>query len=191
MRLYKHKDYNEYVNIQTNVNKGKIKLVWVKGKEIDSIVNHIKGNIKDPKFGICHGVRNAYEVEQFRKKLNINVIGTEISDTAGKFDNTIQWDFHNIKDEWVDGVDFIYSNSFDHSYDPSMCLDKWMSCTKKDGVCYIHWGHDNTTIKGYNASDCFSASEKECRKMFNKKYIIVDEICSIPSRIIFAIKHKD
>jgi hypothetical protein len=45
-------------------------------------------------------------------------MGTEISDTAGQFPYTIQWDFHKTKAEWIDATDFIYSNCFDHSYDP-------------------------------------------------------------------------
>ena len=65
------------------------------------------------------------------------VIGTEISDTAAEFPHTIQWDFHETKPEWVDSVDFIYSNSFDHSYDPEMCLNVWMNCVRQGGVCII------------------------------------------------------
>ncbi|MBK6621188.1 MAG: hypothetical protein IPG32_10020 [Saprospirales bacterium] len=50
--------------------------------------------------------------------MNCEVIGTEISDSASKFSHTIEWDFHEVKPEWIGRADFIYSNSFDHSYDP-------------------------------------------------------------------------
>jgi hypothetical protein len=72
------------------------------------------------------------------------VIGTEISDTATQFPHTIQWDFHETKPEWIDAVDFIYSNSFDHSYDPQRCLNAWMSCLKKGGLCILEHSSDNS-----------------------------------------------
>lgn len=31
----------------------------------------------------------------------------------------------------------MYSNSFDHSYDPEKCLNAWMSCLTRSGVCVI------------------------------------------------------
>jgi len=64
-------------------------------------------------------------------------MGTEISDTATQFPNTIQWDFHEVKPEWVGAVDFIYSNSFDHTYDPERCLNAWMSCVRSGGMCIL------------------------------------------------------
>ena len=36
------------------------------------------------------------------------MIDTEISETAEQFPNTIQWDFHKVKPEWLSSVDFIY-----------------------------------------------------------------------------------
>ena len=52
-------------------------------------------------------------------KKDVKVIGTEIaSDAENRFPNTIEWDFHNVKDEWLNNVDFIYSNSFDQQIVP-------------------------------------------------------------------------
>ena len=86
-------------------------------------------------------------------------------------------------------VDFIYSNSFDHSYDPTMCLDKWMKCIKKGkGVCFIHWM--STNANKIDAADCFAATLKEFGDLFNKKYQVVEQF-GRRGRIIFMIKHKD
>ncbi|HSG28675.1 MAG TPA: hypothetical protein VLA34_09360, partial [Candidatus Krumholzibacterium sp.] len=57
--------------------------------------------------------------------------------TATRFPHTIQWDFHEVKEEWIDALDFIYSNSFDHTYDPEKCLNAWMSCIRPGGVCML------------------------------------------------------
>lgn len=189
MKIYKHKDYDEYREAQIDKNLRKLGLVWIKESEMNLLVKHIKENLPEAKFGLCHGVRNAWEVQELRRRLGMEVIGTEISHTAESFDNTIEWDFHEVKDEWLNNVDFIYSNSFDHSYDPEMCLDRWMSCLNSGGVCYIHWNHTNARPKALDAADCFNATKDEYRNLINKKYDVVDEFAH-PNRTIFAIKHR-
>jgi len=137
-------DYEKYREIQTAGNKRKINNVWVREGNIEFLSNYIKKSLPDVKFGICHGTRNGKEQEWFRKYLGCEVIGTEISDTAEKFPHTIQWDFHEVKPEWIDSVDFIYSNSLDHSFDPEKCLNAWMSCVKPGGLCILEHGRLHT-----------------------------------------------
>lgn len=64
---------------------------------------------------LCHGTRNEKEQKLFLKKYpNAEIVGTEISHTAKDFPLTVQWDFHDIKDEWI-GKFFIFfkgRNSF-------------------------------------------------------------------------------
>lgn len=133
-------DYDRYRQIQEEGNKRKIRNIWVLEPNIAYLSDYIRGLIPAPAFGICHGSRRGKEQEWFRKYLGCEVIGTEISDTAETFPHTIQWDFHEVKPEWIDSVDFIYSNSFDHSYDPEKCLNAWMSCVREGGVCIIEHG---------------------------------------------------
>jgi len=189
MKLYKHENYKEYKKAQIEKNTRKINHVWVKPQEIKMVVKRIRRFIPKVSFGICHGVRNAWEVQEFRRILKADVIGTDIAPSANEFDHTIQWDFHELKEEWKNNVDFIYSNSFDHSYDPEACLDIWMKCIRKRaGVCFIHWM--STNANKIDAADCFAGTLADYRKMLNKKYQIVDEFGG-KGRIIFAIKHKD
>ena len=135
-------DYERYKKIQQEGNKNKIGNIWVIEENIEFLSDYIRKVIGQPKFGLCHGTRRGMEQTWFRKYLDCEVIGTEISETAKEFPHTIQWDFHETKPEWIDSVDFIYSNSFDHSYDPEKCLNAWMSCVRKDGLCIIE--HSNT-----------------------------------------------
>lgn len=134
-------DYQKYVDKQTELNKRKLHLNGPSPKLIEQLswfVNmewYAIGH--KPTMGLCHGTRNGSEQKNFSKHLNIPVIGTDISDTATQFDNTIQWDFHDIKDEWINNVDFIYSNSLDHSYDPIHCLRQWFKCLKVGGICIL------------------------------------------------------
>lgn len=135
--LHKYKDYDEYLAVQTTGNKEKIDLTWVVEENIEFLARYLLEKLKMVKAGICHGTRRGQEQKWFSGKLNANIFGTEISDTATEFPNTIQWDFHEVKPEWLGKFDFIYSNSFDHSYDPEKCLNAWMSCLKDGGLCII------------------------------------------------------
>jgi hypothetical protein len=138
-------DYEKYCKIQTEGNKSKIIFAWVQQDNIKFLAKYIKTIVPNPEFGLCHGTRRGDEQRWFRESLDCEVIGTEISDTAEQFEHTIKWDFHEIKPEWINAVDFIYSNSFDHTYDPEKCLNAWMSCLKKGGICIIE--HSSGHIK--------------------------------------------
>lgn len=141
-------DYQSYINIQTEGNKRKIDQIWVSEENIFFLSEYINNHIQEPRFGICHGTRRGKEQEWFRKYLNCEVIGTEISDTASQFPNTIQWDFHETKPEWINATDFIYSNSIDHSYDPEKCLNAWISCLKTGGICILEFSFNHEPFKG-------------------------------------------
>jgi hypothetical protein len=130
-------DYERYRQVQAAGNQKKIDWVWVIEENVAFLADYIRRTIGEPQFGICHGARQGKEQEWFRRYLGCEVIGTEISPTAVQFPHTIQWDFHEVKPEWLDSVDFIYSNAFDHSYDPEKCLNAWMSCLRKGGLCII------------------------------------------------------
>jgi SAM-dependent methyltransferase len=130
-------DYEKYRKKQTAGNKRKIYKVWVKEENIEFLADYIKRTIDSPTFGICHGTRRGKEQKWFSRYLECEVLGTEISDTADQFPNTIQWDFHEVKREWIEKCDFIYSNSLDHAYDPEKALNAWMSCVRPGGLCIL------------------------------------------------------
>jgi hypothetical protein len=148
-------DYERYRQVQIEGNRGKIGNVWVVEENIAYLADYLRPH--NPRFGICHGTRRGKEQEWFRKYLQCDVIGTEISDTAQQFPDTIQWDFHQVKPEWLGAVDFIYSNSFDHSYDPGQCLTAWMSCIRPGGLCIIEHSNMHDTM-GASELDPFGAS---------------------------------
>lgn len=130
-------DYNQYKKIQEEGNKRKINSSWVREEEIAFLSKKLKECNPNPTFGICHGTRRGYEQKWFSEYLGCDTIGTEISETAKDFPNTIQWDFHEVNPEWEKKADFVYSNSFDHSYDPAKALNAWLNSLKDTGVCII------------------------------------------------------
>lgn len=167
--LYKYKNYEDYRQTQIKGNLDKIENCWVNEDNIKFLSKYIKKYVPDVKLGICHGTRRGEEQKWFHKYLGIKVIGTEISPSAKNFPNTIQWDFHDVKDEWIDNIDFIYSNSFDHSFKPKECLDAWMSCINKKGVCILEWTNGHVS---YNKRDPFGETLEGYKKLISKKYKI-------------------
>ncbi len=130
-------DYERYKAVQTAGNHRKLDWVFAKEENIEAASAYLRRKLDRIDFGICHGTRRGLEQKWFADCLGCEVIGTEISETATQFPNTIQWDFHQAKPEWLGRCDFIYSNSFDHSYDPKACLNGWMSCLRPGGVCIL------------------------------------------------------
>lgn len=206
MELYKFKNYQEYKDIQIQGYNAKVNShSWVDTNSVGGLVNYIFNYNPDVSFGLCHGTRRGVEQQAFIdyfKVVNkeVKVIGTEIAKDAHKrFPNTIEWDFHNVKDEWINNTDFIYSNSFDHSYDPEKCLDAWMSCLNDKGICIIEWTTDDNNNS--RPMDPFAASLEEYKELISSKYEILDILENNPKesksttftglRYFFMIKNKN
>jgi hypothetical protein len=180
MKIFKYKDYNEYVNTQITTNVIKISNVYVDDISLNHLMSYIVNTLHiTPKSILCHGTSRGLEQKIIKSKLEEfkiypTIIGTEISHTATQFENTIQWDFNLTKEEWKNNVDVIYSNSFDHCFDPAECLDTWMSCVTQNGVCVLEYSPicDTNSSK----SDPFGATLDEYKTLILKKYEIVDII---------------
>ena len=116
-------------------------------------------------FGLCHGVRRGKEQSWFRKKLDgANVIGTDISETATQFENTVQWDFHDDNPDWQGKCDFVYSNSWDHAYDPGKAFAAWSRCLKPGGWLLIDHTRGHMP-KSSNVLDPFGATREALIKI--------------------------
>jgi hypothetical protein len=149
-------DYEKYRKVQSEGNKQKLDLNWVIEENIKFLSSYLKESTNPISFGICHGTRRGNEQKWFRKYLSTDVIGTEISDSAADFENTVQWDFHEENADWAGNVDFIYSNSFDHSYDPESCMNTWIDSLRIGGLCILE--HSNLHApEGANELDPFGA----------------------------------
>lgn len=139
VKIHKYKDYNEYKETQIYYNKKKIDKVWADEKTLEKISNFLKENTSSNLIkGICHGSRNGFEQNFFNKKKDgFEVIGTDISETAKDYKNSIVHDFHNEKKEWLENFDFVYSNSLDQSFDPQKALNTWLKQIKQGGYVII------------------------------------------------------
>jgi len=175
-------DYDKYREAQIAGNYKKLDNVWVREENVEFLANYIRETVGDTSFGICHGTRRGKEQEWFIKYLGGDVIGTEISDTAEQFPHTIQWDFHEVKPEWVDAADFIYSNSLDHSYDPEKCLDAWMSCVTPRGVCILEHSSGHERAAKLDPFDAHVSQMPYLILNWGKGKYFVREILDAPSK---------
>ena len=171
MKLLKFSTLDEYTRIQSETNEAKLDWVAATTAEMDFIAQQVRRWNPEAQFGICHGVRNGWEVEQLRQRLGVDVIGTDISPTAEQFPHCVQWDFHEVKPEWVGAVDFIYSNALDHSYDPALALQRWKSCLTGKGIVFLQWTHHHNETGG---ADCFGASLREYVAMLGEHFDVVE-----------------
>lgn len=67
------------------------------------------------------------------------ITGTDISESAASVPKCIVWDMHHVKPEWLGAIDFIYSNSSDHTYDAQLLFVRWVSCLSENGRPYVTW----------------------------------------------------
>tara|TARA_B100001250_G_C19610972_1_gene704940 strand:+ start:59 stop:811 length:753 start_codon:yes stop_codon:yes gene_type:complete len=156
VKIYKYKNYEEYKKTQIYHNKNKIKYIFSDETTLNSIKEYLLRKISMNNInGICHGSRNGFELHFFNNSIpNSNIIGTDISDNASNFKNTIIHDFHNVKKEWISYFDFVYSNSLDQSYDPKKALKVWLDQIKKDRYLFIELS-DQHNVKASGKMDPF------------------------------------
>jgi len=159
MKIWKYENYDEYVAAQTKYNKQKLDWVYVKERSIDSIVKD-KGEAKSV---LCHGTRNGAEQRFFKSKYpDAFVLGTEISETASKFEMTVQHDFTKVNEEWIGKFDIVYSNSFDHSIEPETTIRTWKNQLTETGKLYIEYSEAQAVCE---EADPLYATNKEVVQM--------------------------
>ena len=163
MKIYKYKNYSEYVNCQKEANSRKSANVWAVEENIKFLADYINKNI-EAKTGLCHGTRGGYEQAWFRKYISgCDVIGTEIGDASAKY--TMQWDFNQYHPDLENNFDFIYSNSFDHAFNPMETIKIWFEQLKSGGYIFLEYDkrqeHTGEISKSVNKTDPVSITIDE------------------------------
>jgi hypothetical protein len=137
--LHQYASYEEYRATQVLHNKRKIGQVWADEATLDRVVERVRQQFGEHTalFALCHGARNGFEQGYLGSRLRAEVWGTDISDTATRFPRSVQWDFHDAKDEWVNRCDFIYTNSLDQSWKPQSAVATWLEQLRNGGLLFI------------------------------------------------------
>lgn len=163
MRIHKYESYASYVQAQEEANRVKITHVWVAKQTIEKIARDYG---RSPSSILCHGTRNGKELSYFSSLYpKATVVGTEISETAENFANTVRWDFHKERSSWVGAFDIVYSNSLDHSIDPSTALGTWARQLSPQGKLYIEYSFSPADNKS-SAWDPLEINEEELLPLF-------------------------
>jgi hypothetical protein len=106
----------------------------------------------------------------------VNIIGTDISPTAEKVANCIVWDMHEVKREWVGAVNFIYSNSWDHAYDPNLLFTRWSESLAPDGRLYVSYTdlHSEKGVSENTKIDVVGCSLDELIRIVQPTFVVED-----------------
>jgi hypothetical protein len=171
LTLYEYPDYETYRAVQTACNKAKLKRQFVKESHVVTLSKAIDAAIGPVSFGLCHGTRRGLEQAWFSNHLagNPQVIGTEISDTATDFPNTVQWDFHDANPDWLGRADFVYSNSWDHAFDPARAFAAWVGSLRLGGWLLLDHNRGQTPDSA-NALDPFGVTYERLVAMLEDQF---------------------
>lgn len=186
--------YEEYKKNQTNSNKLKINNVWVREENIIDISKYCLDNNINPQKILCHGTRNGTELTFFKKHfLDATQVGTEISETAINYPNTIQWDFHHINNDWINQFDIVYTNSWDHSYDLILAINVWFNQLSENGILILEWSNYSFK-KAFDKIDCCGCDLETLvdilKEFGDTKYIETQGIKNEKSYLVICHKNK-
>jgi len=161
VKKYQFKDYDEYLETQRETNIRKARYMgtgasWVTKQELLVIAEHIHQSVLGTINGICHGVRTGNEVRVLHAFLGSDVIGTDLE--VHEFKNVVKWDFNEPNPDWWDTFGFVYSNAFDHCYDPKSTLTTWWEQLHIGGLMYIHWSAEHSKV---NRANCVGGNRED------------------------------
>jgi hypothetical protein len=164
MEIYQYKDYDEYITSQRRGYETKKERQWANEPNIKFISDCLQEFA--PQNGICHGTRSGKEQQWFMKYLkNCTCIGTEIGDT--KEDHIVNWDFNQNNPVWEKKFDFLYSNAFDHAFNPATTLQTWEQQVKDGGYILLEWSciHEHSQGRSATATDPVAITLPELLRM--------------------------
>lgn len=169
--LYRYPDYETYREIQQEGNRRKINWQFVPQSHIKLCAEFLENAVGPVAFGICHGTRSGSEQAWFAQALsgNPDIIGTEISDNATDFPKTVQWDFHDPNPEWEGRADFVYSNSWDHAFEPLRAFSSWMQSLRPGGVMLLDHTAGHVARKA-NQLDSFGIKRGRLQRLLRTEF---------------------
>ena len=143
--LHNYDSYEQYKQAQVHHNKRKLTNVWADATTLDRVAQRVRqARPTGPVLGLCHGARNGWEQKYFNMSHDgFAVVGTDISDTATDFADSVVWDFHDHNPAWSGRFDFVYSNSLDQAWRPRQALCEWFNQTSEQGLVIIEHTADH------------------------------------------------
>jgi hypothetical protein len=192
MKLLTFGSYDEYKDAQVAGNRLKFHNVYAEDPELSRIASHFSARHAGTGRGLCHGVRNGYEVRVLRRLMpGLDIIGTDIADTVSAIPNCIVWDMHETKPEWTGAIDFMYSNSWDHTYDPAVLFRRWSGCLSTGGRLYLPYTElqSERGVTERTKIDVFGCSLNELVDIVRQSFDLED-LLEVPPRFTSQIVRR-
>ena len=102
---------------------------------------------------------------------------------------TVQWDYAEQKDEWVNKFDIVYSNSFDHSFDPQKTIDTWREQLNGNGRIYLEYSEHDSIPN--HPSDCVDAKLSEVKELIeNSGLNIIKEFKGSQTSVVLVCERN-
>lgn len=192
MKTHEFSSYEDYREAQIKLTRMKVNRNLVRSFTVQQVVDAIRSHHNEPVVrGLCHGVRKGAEIDLLEKAFGGNWCGTEITPDLCDGERIICMDFSEILNDWIGGLDVIYSNSFDHARDPWRTAKAWLACLSTTGRLYVEWTPWHARLGRAWKGDCFAASEAEYHELFSAagKIETVLEVRDTDkfSRLIFVV----
>jgi hypothetical protein len=149
--LHGYASYEDYRKTQIFHNKRKIDKIWADEATLRRVADRVRQEFPDETRlqALCHGTRNGYEQNFLATLLPVDILGTDISETAADFDRSVQWDFHDRNPEWSGRQHFVYSNSLDQSWRPREAVAAWVDQLRPGGLLILeHSGSQSPRAAG-------------------------------------------
>ena len=135
INLIIYSNYKQYHDEVCKMSAKKRKVTFEDEATVERLCVRARGRSPYPWTGVlAHGCRNGVFLNYIAQSLGVTVDGTELSPAASQSNKKLVkggWDFHEIKPEWQERYDMIWSSSFCHAYDPYKAIQQWMKCVKR------------------------------------------------------------
>jgi len=186
-------DYEHYRGEQVLMNRAKFGRVSFSQAEVDAVADFFRARFRstqadDRPIALCQGVRNGAEVRAFRRALRARVIGTDISPTVWGVRDGFLCDFHSCPALWQSQVAFMYSNSWDHSFDLDELLRHWHSLLHDGGWLFLQHTPAHTADTRVTAGALHARLEANGFKRI--EWIEVPVTSPFVRRIVLALWHR-
>lgn len=178
MKRIRFSSYEDYVEAQRQTVARKGTGPYFTDAEMDRIAEWCKDHGLEVKTGICHGARNGLEAEELMKRLpGSTIFGTDLFPHSGRSRlvptkaKVVEWDFNKKNRRWMGRFDLVYSNSFDHAFNPRWTLRVWFGQLREGGALFLQWTKWNL---GVRQGDCLGGQLTEFVDLVNKFGKVVD-----------------
>ena len=158
--------YETYLDIQKSAFERKIDNQWETKENIIMLSDYLNSRFSKEKIiGICHGTRTGSEQRWFNEHLykGSYVFGTDIGSDLEEYEDTIYFDMNEDNLDWKNKFNFIYSNSWDHSFNPVPMLANWYSHLKQGGIMILNHTatHSSENYESVSETDPVAISSDE------------------------------